>query len=154
MPVNYLYLNSPFVGPHYDWFCELGYPQCDLHIFATGEWAILEMMNAPLVPSLTQWRWIAKGFRNIEPQKSRVAKILDRINPQKQQLWDEEEERSKQAEAAINAREQRAEDVAEEWTQSIVRNPDLQERIAKNGIDEILPHKIAAHIPESKLAKL
>jgi hypothetical protein len=148
---NFTYLNSPFVGPHYEWFCELGYPQCDLHIFPTGEWAILEMMNAPLIPSLTAWRWIAKGFRNIEPQQSRVAKILDRCNPQKQQMWDEEEARSALLESQIKAREERADEVATEWTKAVMRNPDLVDRIAQNGIEEVLPHKIAAHVPTSKL---
>jgi len=149
--MTYTYMDSPFTGPYYQWFCDLGYPQCDLHVFESGEWAILEMINAPVVPSLTQWRWIAKGFRNIEPNQSRVKRILEQIDPRKRWIWELEEKRSQELEAQQNAREERAEELATEWTDSVVRNPDLMERIAKNGAEELLPHKIAENIPDSKL---
>lgn len=149
--MSYTYIDSPFTGPYYEWFCELGYPQCDLHVFKTGEWAILEMINAPLVPSLTQWRWIAKGFRNVEPTQSRIKKILEAIDPRRQEIWDREEEKTQKLESQTKAREDRAEEVADEWTKSVVRNPDLMERIAKSGMHEILPHKIAENLTDTQL---
>jgi len=147
----YTYLNSPFVSDKYEWFCDLGYPQCDLHVREDGSWAILEMLNAPLVPSLTAWRWIATGFKNVEPCQSRIKRILESIDPTRKEIWQREEQKTAELEANDKAREEHADAVATEWTSSIIRNPALMERVAKNGMHEILPHKIAENIAESKI---
>lgn len=150
----YTYLDSPFVGPYYEWFCDLGYPQCDLQVFKDGSWAILEMHNAPLVPSLTKFNWIAKGFRNADITKSRIKRILEQIDPRKQWIWDIEREKTRQIDSEHESRETFVQERVEEAMDGIRRNPDLQERVAKNGIQEIMPHNIAKHIPDSKLKGL
>lgn len=147
---NFAYLDSAFVGPFYEWFVDLGYPQCDLVKLESGEWGIIEMLNAPLCPSMTQWRYIAQGFRNIEPTMSRCKKILEDCDPTRRALWDREEEKTRKVEADHAAREERAELVADELTASITRNPDLRERIAKRGLTEMLPHKIAENLTDSQ----
>ena len=143
---NFAYLESSFVGPYYEWFVDLGYPQCDLIKLESGEWGIIEMLNAPLCPSLTEWRYIAQGFRNIEPTMSRCKKILEDCDPMRQALWDRENAKTKEVEEAHDRREEHVEHIADELTQSISRNPDLRERIAKKGLTEMLPHKIAENL--------
>lgn len=150
----YTYLDSSFVGPYYEWFCDLGYPQCDLQVFKDGSWAILEMLNAPTVPSMTKFNWIAKGFRNADISKSRIKRILEQIDPRKQELWDRENKKSNDIEAENNARETFVQERIDYAMDGIRRNPDLMERVAKNGVQEIMPHNIAKHIPESKLRNL
>lgn len=148
---NYTYMTSSFVSNYYEWFCDLGYPQVDLVEHKDGSWSLIEMLNAPVIPSLTKWRYIARNIKNREPTLSGVKRILNEINPQRNEVWERESKKTQKIEDEYQAREERVELVAEEWTDSVRRNPALQERIAKNGLTEILPHNIAKHCPESKL---
>lgn len=153
-PHPYLYLDSSFVGPYYEWCCDLGYPQLDVQVFKDGSWAVLEMLNAPIIPSMTRFNYIAKGFKNMELNKSILKRIIWQCDPTKRWIWEIENKKSEEILRENEAKETFAVERAEYAMDGIRRNPDLQERVAKNGIQEILPHNIAKHIPESKLKRL
>lgn len=151
MSYPYVYLDSSFVGPYYKICCDLGLPQVDVQKFSDGSWALIEMMNAPVVPSLTKWNYIAKGLKNCEINHSRIKRIIDEIDPRKQWLWDKEKRKSDAIEQQAKDREDFYEERVSEVVKDAARNPDLQERIAKHGIQEILPHNIAKNLSDTKL---
>jgi len=141
------YANSDY----YHWFVELGYPQLDIVVFEDGEWAIREFYSCPIVPSMTQWKYVLQGMRHIEITKSFVEKWCHRLDLTRKEMWDLEEAKTAKVEADHAAVEVHREEFANAALNIIKKNDDLVERVAKNGPQEINLDKIAKHIPESKL---
>jgi len=151
---DYTYLDSSFVSPYYRWFCDLGYPQLDISVYEDGEWAIIEMENAPVMPSYTKHRVIFHGFRNIEPCKTLISKLIDMIDLQRVEVMDAHEKHS------IELAEQREKIEAErvkaktDAFKLLSKNEDLKERIAQFGPQELDLKVLAKRIPEHKLRSI
>jgi len=146
------YLDSSFVGPHYPMFVEMRYPQLDITVFDDGEWLVYEMLNAPVVPSLTQWKPILKGLRNIEINSGTVGKLIHQIDPQYPEFWAREALKTKGILGERESRIQFEEDWAEKMAPKILRNPGLMERIARFGMRELDPARIALAIAKENPA--
>ena len=149
---DYLYLDSGFVGPHYKMMCDLGYPQLDIKQWDDGEWAILEMLNAPLVPSLTRFTYVLKKIRHTEIREGIVKSLVRSIDPAFPEFWIKEAEKTLSMEMEKDAAERHTEETINRMTASIMRNQELVERIHRYGVSEINPDKIALRIAENNPA--
>lgn len=129
-----MYCNC-MTSEYYPLFCELGYPELDVQFYEDREWAIIQFENAPIVPSLTKWRVVFSGFRNIEFNASFAKKLVNMIDNRKKEFWDNLEAKElaakKEKEAAENQRVEAYADVA----QKLARNPALMERAEKQGVE-------------------
>lgn len=145
---NYI---SSFQSPWHIWFQELGYPQLDVNQFPDGEWSIIEYYNVPLIPSLTRWCTVLGGMRNIEISVGFIEKYVLDLDSTKKAVWDREERKTQAVLKEAEEREQHAERMSEAAKNAIVRNPDLMERISRNGLQEMDLTKIVRHIPRHRL---
>jgi len=132
---------------YHPWFVEMGHPLLDVNQYQDGEWAIIQWFTRPVIPSITQCQNVLSGMKNVEISKGFCAKYLKELDITRKQFWDREDAVSKKASDEHEARDAHAEDLASAATKAILGNEDLCERIAKNGIEEIHPLKIAKHIP-------
>jgi uncharacterized coiled-coil protein SlyX len=138
-------------SPYHIWFQELGYPQLDITQFEDGEWCIIEYINAPLIPAECKYRTILAGMKNLEISFSFLERYLDEINPQSARFWQNLEKHERAQDAEYDTFEKNAEDRAHRASRFVIQNPDLMERIAKHGLDQMDVFKIAKHIPRYKL---
>lgn len=132
-------------------FVELGYPRLDIVEFGDGEFAIREFETIPVIPCLTKWKYILTGMRNIEITRAFCSKYVDQIDPMKQQMWDRENAKSAALDAQEEDRDRHKEDMAERGRAAIMNNPDLVERIARNGLGEMSLKSLAKTIGNSNL---
>lgn len=135
------------------WFVEMGYPELDLNIYPDGEFEVIQYYNAPLVPSLTRWQQVLGPLRNMEISYGFFEKYLKTLDLQKKAIWEREEAKSKAAKEEFEKTEAHAEDMATRATQAITQNPDLMNRIGKNGLQEISMSRIARNISPLKLKR-
>jgi len=149
----YSYIDSAAVGPYYDICCDLGYPQCDIVKYPDGEWAVIFYENAPLVPSMTQYRVISSGIRHKEISHSLVSKLILESDPMRQRLWERERLKTKQIESDHKAREEHRDATLNEAVAVMTKNDDLMQRVAKNGMGEVDLSAIAQNIDPAKLSK-
>lgn len=152
-------------GPYWCWFVELGYPNLDIFEHnmlyqlseneflhgPSGAWSIIEYYNSPVIPSLTRWNFVLSDIRNVVPTKGFVEKYVQGLDLHRKAVWDAAEAKSKEADDRHADLEKHAEDTAEAAFTSIRQNPDLMERIAKNGLCEIDPRKLIKHVPSHQL---
>ncbi|UOF77049.1 hypothetical protein [Caudoviricetes sp.] len=151
---DFTHIDSSFVSKYYHWFCELGYPQLDIAEYNDGEWAIIEMENAPVMPSYTRHRVIFRGFRHMEPCRSLVKKLIDMIDLQRDEVMAAHEKRSEElAEQKEKINKERAEAKLNAF-KLLTKNEDLKERIAQNGSDELRLDVLAKRIPEHQLRRV
>jgi len=148
------YLDSGMVGPYYPMMCRLGYPQLDIQRFDDGEWAILEYLKAPLTCAHTPWRYVGVGFRHVEITEAFVKRWIEEHDPMKGHIFRREEEKSAAIDAEHAAFDRYRDEVAERAAKAITHNPDLMERVARNGLHEIDLSKIARHIRPQQLREL
>ncbi len=133
------------------WFQEMGYPRLDIIEYADGEKSIIEYDTVPVIPSLTTWRHVLTRLRNIDITKSFVEKYVDQINPMKKAFWDREDAISDKLEKQQIEQELFKHELIEEASKAIMGNPDLLDRIARNGIQEMGLMKIARHLTDGEL---
>lgn len=131
-------------------FRDLGYPQLDIMEFADGEWCIIEYHQAPIIPSMTQWHVVLQGMRNIDITEGFIAKYVKQVDPKLKEFWDRENRKTKAVYEEAERVERHAEDSASRAHRAIVRNPDLMERIAKKGLQEMDVDRIRSKIPYYK----
>jgi hypothetical protein len=157
------YFYSSFTSKYHRLFCELGYPQLDVRFvhshdpkkpkiwgYETGEWAIYEMLRSPVVPHLTPWKDVLTGLKNIEINKGVLKRMAESIDLTKQEAWDREMAKSQAVADEHEAAAKHRLEMVDKIHQSIVKNPDLVERIAKNGPGEMDPAAIMRHIPKAR----
>lgn len=148
----YTYLDSSFVSKHYKIFCDLSYPMLDVLEFEDKEWAIIEMLNAPLVPSLTKWQYVLKGMRNVEVSEGLVRKFIKQLDPHEPEFWVKEYEESRKVIDLKNKQATEQEDWSEWMGNALKSNAGLMERVAKYGAKELHPDQIAYRIAEASPA--
>lgn len=148
---NYIsYLQSQY----HIWFQEMGYPELDILRYEDGEWYIIQYYTCPVIPSLTQWQVVLGPMRNVEISYSFCRKYVKDLDITRKAFWDRENEKSQEVEDEFERVEKHREESAELATQAIVRNPNLVERIAKNGLKEMDLGYIANHVPKQEIGKL
>lgn len=125
--------DSYMLSPYYKMFVEMGFPQLDIRVFKDGEWAIREFHNAPLVPSLTKWKYVLSGMRNIEISESFIRKYLWSIDPRQKRFWEHDDEtRKKEDEERAYYENERAERTMALGKQ-LAKNEDLMNEAYRIG---------------------
>lgn len=120
-------------SPYHHIFVELGFPQLDIKRFPSGEWAIREFIRSPVVPSLTPWKYVLTGLRNIEITKGFIEKYLWQIDPRNKAFWEKEEADRLRAEKERDYYEnERAERIMQLGKQ-LSKNEDLMEQANRIG---------------------
>ena len=146
---DYTHVESSFVSKYYPVFCKLGYPMLDVVFFEDGEWAVIEMLNSPVVPSLTKWNYVLKGMRNVEFSESLVRKLVKQLDPHEPEFWIREYEASKKIVDLKDNEAESQEDWAEWMGNQLKKNEGLMQRVARYGACELHPDKIAYRIAEA-----
>lgn len=149
-PGIYASYPSTACGRFYCWFQHMGYPELDIREFGDGEWAILQYMHTPHLPSSYKWQWALTGFKNQEISYPFVQRMVETIDVTKKEFWDREEGKTKELDRVADATARHELDMVTRASQAIVKNPDLCERIVKRGIREIDLKRIRRHIPNYK----
>lgn len=147
---NYIsYMQSKY----HVWFQEMGYPELDIMEYPNGEWDIIQYYNSPVIPSMTRWQMVLGPMRNMEKSYSFCAKYVAQLDLQKKAFWAREEAKTKAVLDEAERTDKRAQDVADKATKAVMRNPDLVNRIAKNGLKEIDLRYLSRRIPQHELIK-
>ncbi len=161
MQTLFNYTNS-FVSKYHPWFVELGYPELDVRFVhshdatkriwghETGEWAIIEMLSGPYISAEVLWRDVLTGLKNIEINKGTLKRFAESIDIKKQAIWDRELAKSLAVEAEHAAAQKHRDDMLTKVHESYIKNPDLMNRVAKNGVGELHPASVFRHIPKSR----
>jgi hypothetical protein len=144
---NYI---STAQSPWHVWFQQMGYPQLDLTRYEDGEWCVIEYQHTPLIPAECKYKTVLSGLRNIEISYSFLERYLDEMNPMSTRFWENLERHERLQDAEYDTVEKNAEDRAIRASRFVIQNPDLMERIAKNGMKEMDILKIRKHIPNYK----
>lgn len=143
---------SSVVSKWYRWFVELGYPQLDIEKYEDGSWSIIEYYNAPIIPSLTRYNLVLGPMEHVDISFGFVSNWIKKLDLRRKEYWDECERKTKEMEQEKERLESHAQDTAERAKNIIMGNPDLVERVAKNGMHEINLENIRKHIPRHKLS--
>lgn len=146
----YTYLDSSFVSDDYKMFCDLGYPQLDMIRHDDGSWSIIEMLNAPVIPSMTRWSYILKNIKHQEVNVTFIKRMIERIDPRGRELWDIEDSKSAAVEMDEVRRQEHKEEFADKAFKAIRGNEGLMERIYKGGLREMNLDRIYQHIPQQQ----
>jgi hypothetical protein len=144
---------SSVVGRWNRTFRSIGYPELDLIEYADGEKAIIQYMHTPIIPSLTKWSFVLQGLRNVEITKSWCKYWAEKLDINKRGVWDELERGEKENLRQQLEEDRRSEDFAERMLKGVKNNPDLMERVVKNGLQELNPRRMLNHISRSRLGK-
>lgn len=144
---NYI---STAQSPWHVWFQQMGYPQLDITRYEDGEWCVIEYQHTPLIPAECKYKVVLSGLRNIEISYSFLERYLDEMNPMSTRFWENLERHERFQDAEYNTLEANAEDRAQRASRFVIQNPDLMERIAKNGIKEMGLLNIGKRIPNYK----
>lgn len=146
-PGYYDWYPSTWCSDYYAWFVALGYPLLDIRTWPDGEWAILQYHGKPYVPSLTKWHWVLTDLKNVEISPSFVEKWVGALDLTRQEIWDREAAKTKEIDREQTALQRHNEEMVDRAHQAITRNPDLMERIARHGFEEMDLRRIARNIP-------
>lgn len=146
-PGYYPWYPSRWCSDWYVWFCELGYPMLDIRTWPDGEWAIVQYHKTPIVPSRTPWSWVLTELRKVDITPGFVKRWVEALDLTRKEVWATEREKTKEIEREQEALLRHNNEMVERAHESITRNPDLMNRIARNGFDELDLRKIARNIP-------
>lgn len=130
----------------------MGYPFLDINQYSDGSWDIIQYENSPVMPCLTRYRTILGNMKNIEISKAFVKKYIDEIDLTKKAAWAREEAKTKKVYAERAAQDRARDDRIEAAFKAMRYNPDLMERVARNGTGELNLEKIARHVNPLELA--
>jgi len=147
---NYI---SYFVSPWHVWFREIGYPELDLLRFEDGEWAIIQFLQAPIIPAETPWTYVLTKLRHVEISPWVCKKYAENLDLERRHVWDELERQERRAAEDKRADDLHCEDVSERMFKAIRGNDDLMNRIAKNGLGETSLPKLFRHVPKHHFRK-
>ncbi len=140
-----------FCSQYYPMFVELGHPELDIRVFDDGEWAILEMYNAPIIPALVKWKYVLTGLRNLPITRTFVEKYLKQIDPRSSEFWALQDAKSQEADANADAIERKQAELSERAYEVIRGNESLCERLAQNGERELNMDRLALAAGPKKL---
>jgi hypothetical protein len=150
-PGIYSWYPSYMCSQWWTWFVDLGYPHLDIARYEDGSWDIIQYLNSPVVPCLTRHQLVLGTMHNVAITPGFVEKYVKKLYTSRREFWDREREKTRQVEDEGRKRELHAEEFATIGAHAITQNPDLMERIGKNGLQEMDIDRIGRHVPRSKL---
>lgn len=156
------------VSRWYTWFVDLGYPELDIQehwswhavperagggmVYAPdGSWSIIKYLNSPIIPSLTRWQLVLGVMENVGITTGFVEKYVKQLDTSRKEFWDREEAKTRAVEEEHARVERHQTEFVDRAHGAITKNPDLMERIAKNGLQEMDLSKIRRNIPNYKM---
>lgn len=142
---------SYFCSPFHVWFHHMGYPKLDVLQYEDGEWAIIQMYSAPVIPAETKWRRVLEGMQHVEISYGFIKKYVEQIDIERKAFWDREEAKSRAAEEDEVKTDLHREEMVDKAYMAIRQNPALMDRIARNGLYEMDPTQIWKNIPNHRL---
>lgn len=143
---------TDFPSKYHPWFVELGYPQLDMREYQDGSWILVEYLSSLAAPRpLFKWRMILGYFLNEIPTKGIIEKYIKRLDTKRREFWDLQEKKTKEVEDEHARSQKHKEDMVARAHKSIVQNPDLMERIAKNGLQEMDIDNVGKHMPRNAI---
>lgn len=142
---------SYFFSKYNIWFRELGYPLLDVNELSDGEWGIIQCYTLPIIPCVTQWNWVLTGVRNREITYPFLQKWTAKLDLQKKELWDVEEAKTIAMEKEKDGLETHKQEMVSKAHKLITRNPELMNRIGKDGAKAFDLSEIRKNIPNYKL---
>lgn len=134
-------------------FADWGYPELDVVVQESGEWGIISYLRSPVLPAHTPWSWVVVPSAKYELNPWTVKRYVEQCDIEKRYVWDQMEEREKHDAAEMRREELHMTDMQRRMYQSITQNPDLMNRIAKNGLGEIGLRALSRNIPNQKFRK-
>lgn len=144
-------LPSYICSKYYPWFVELGYDRLDIAEYADGSWDIIEYETVPIVPCTTRFKTILGNMKRVEKSFGFVKKYVESIDLQKKAIWDREEKKTQEMLDEKDRVDRAAQDRVDAAFNVMRKNPDLVDRIARNGLQEMNLDKIARHVPKAEL---
>jgi hypothetical protein len=141
------------VTPYNLVFKEMGYPELDLKEWDDGEFAIIQYHQRPIIPCLTRWSYVLTGLRNVERSYGFFRKWTEQLDLEKRFIWAEEERKQEELRKTIEYEDRRSELKTELAFKAIRQNPDLMERIAEKGLDQLQLRQISRHIPNHRFRR-
>ena len=140
------YSDSGFVSDKYPIFQKLGYPQIDVSFFEDGSWSLLEMHNAPVIPDLTKFNWIAKNLKNVEFNEGNVMYLIRNSDPRNPEFWAKEIAKSMVLEKQHVDKQNKDQEWIEDIVPKLMQNQALMDRVARYGSRELSIDRIALAI--------
>mgnify|MGYP001582757391 CR=1 FL=1 len=138
-------------SPYHKWFVELGYPLLDINEYRDGSWEIIQWMKYPVIPAEAPFQAVLTGknggIQNTEINKGFIRQYLKKLDMYQKDFWDDQDQHEKEIDVEHESRLRHEDEIATRATEAITRNPDLMERIARNGLVEMRPERIFRHIP-------
>lgn len=144
---------SSMVSPYWAWTKDMGYPELDIIRYDDGEWAIIEYLKSPIIPSLTRWNFVLTKLRNQEITYDFIKAYADQHCLEKHWVWDEQKRKEEEALRHEEKQEARAEDFVKRAHHVISNNPGLMDRISRNGAAELSLKSLWRQIPRQRLGK-
>ncbi len=144
---------SYMVSPYYCWFVELGFPELDIqeHWNDGGSWSIIQFLRSPVVPALTPHQQVLGPMENVEKSFGFCEKYTKELNLHKRIVWAREERKTRAMLEEGARTERHREGMAAKATEAIIRNPELTERVLKNGLKEISLPVLSRHVPKHEI---
>ena len=139
---------------YHSWFVEMGYPELDIVEYQDGSWDIIQFLGQTVIPAEAQWQVVLGNIKNRIPTYSFCYHWAQKLDLNRRHFW-EEEEKSRQAhlDKALD-QDKHVEDLAERMSSIVSQTPTLMDRIARNGPQEMLLHKVAEHVPLNELKSM
>lgn len=131
----------------------MGYRNLDIHKEQSGEWFIIQTLDGGLVPCETRWQPVLGPMKNVEISFSFCQKYINDLDIRKKAFWAREEAKTKAVMDETEKTHKRGKEFAERATVAVMKNPDLVQRIAKNGLKEMDLRYLGMRIPKHELEK-
>jgi hypothetical protein len=131
----------------------MGYDNLDIAENHDGSWDIIEYIQKPYVPCVTEWQMVLGTMEGVLKTYGFCERFVKQVDMNRKEFWAREEAKTQAVADEHEAKEERAVEMAEIASQAVIRNPGLMNRIAKNGMKEMELGKIAKHIPKHEFIK-
>jgi hypothetical protein len=121
------------ISKYHHIFVDLGVPQLDVRRWDDGSWAIREFHRSPVVPSLTPWKYVLTGLKNIEISEGFIRKYLWQIDPRTKAFWQKDDDERKEEEGRRAYYENEKAERILQLGKQLAKNEGLMERAARIG---------------------
>lgn len=144
---------SSMTSPWHVWFVEMGYPRLDINKYDDGEFEIIEYLRTPVIPSLTPWHRVLMGVRHQEITPWFCEKYVSNLDLEKRHVWDECDRRDEEVKRELFEQDMHVADFSKRAFEAVKNNPDLMERIAREGLGAMSLRALSRKIPNHRFRK-
>jgi hypothetical protein len=113
-------------------------------------WEIIQYETIPLIPSMTKFMTVLGPMKNVPITTGFVEKYVNLLDTHQKAFWDREEKATRAVYEERAAQDRWREEAADRAHKAILGNPDLMERVSRNGLAEMELGRLRRHIPNYK----